>query len=76
MTDHFTNSEDFGGDMACCLVKTSCVAPLRLLANALWLMLTERVKRLVERMETQLLSALVLLQTFRQWITRENDDQP
>jgi hypothetical protein len=39
-------------------------------------MLTEQVKRLVEQWEIHSAFALALWQTFLQWITRENDDQP
>jgi hypothetical protein len=76
MTDRFTSWADFGGDTESCLVRTSCVIPPRLLATALWLMLTEQVKRLVEQWAIHSAFALVLWQTFLQWITRENDDQP
>jgi hypothetical protein len=75
MTDHFTSLADFGGDMGSCLVRTSCVIPLRLLATALWLMLTEQVKRLVEQWEILWAFVSGLWQTFLQWITQENDDQ-
>jgi len=51
------------------------VIPLRLLAIALWLMLTEQVKRLVERWEIHSAFVSGLWQTFLQWITQENDDQ-
>jgi hypothetical protein len=76
MTDRFISWVDFDGDMESYLVRTSCVTPLRLLAIALWLMLTEQVKRLVEQWEIHSAFASVLWQTFLQWITRENDDQP
>jgi hypothetical protein len=46
------------------MVRTSCVTPLKPLAIALWLTLTEQVKQLVE------------LNQFLRWITRANDDQP
>jgi hypothetical protein len=57
-------------------VRTSCVIPLRRLGTALWLMLTEQVKRLAEQWEIRLAFASVLWQMFLQWITRGNDDQP
>ena len=75
-TDPFTSWVDFGGDMEFCLVRTSCVTPLRHLVTALWLMLTEQVKRLAEQWEIRLAFASVLWQMFLQWITRGNDDQP
>jgi hypothetical protein len=76
MTDRFTSWADFDGDMESYSVRTSCVTPLRLLATALWLMLTEQVKRLVEQWEIRWAFVSVLWQTFLQWITRENEDQP
>jgi hypothetical protein len=75
-TDLFTSWVDFGGDMESYSVRTSCVIPLKHLVTALWLMLTERVKRLVATSQIQLAFALERLQTFLRWITRANDDQP
>jgi hypothetical protein len=46
------------------------------LVTVLWLMLTEQVKRLVALNQIRLAFASVLWQTFLQWITRANDDQP
>ena len=74
-TDRFTSLADFGGDTESYSVRTSCVTPLKPLAIALWLMLTEQVKRLVEQWEIRWAFVSGLWQTFLQWITQENDDQ-
>jgi hypothetical protein len=58
------------------MVKTLSVIQPRHLAIALWLMLTERVKRLVALNQIRLAFVLERLQTFQRWITQENDDQP
>ena len=57
-------------------MRTFCVIPLKPLAIALWLMLTEQVKRLVEQWEIRWAFVSELWQTFLQWIMQENDDQP
>jgi len=46
------------------------------LFGALWLMLTEQVKRLAALNQIRLAFVLELWRIFRQWITRANDDQP
>jgi hypothetical protein len=76
MTDRFISWADLGGDTASYLVRTSCVIQPRLLATALWLMLTEQVKRLEDRMVIHWAFASVLWQTFLQWIMPPSDDQP
>ncbi len=68
--------EDLSGDTVFCMVKISSVIPLKRLAIALLLMLTERVNQLVALNQIRLAFALERLQTFQRWITRANDDQP
>jgi hypothetical protein len=75
-TDPFTSWVDFDGDMESYSVRTSCVIPLKHLVTALWLMPTEQVKRLVAISQIRLAFVSERLQTFLQWITRANDDQP
>jgi hypothetical protein len=75
-TDPFTSWVDFGGDMESYSVRTSCVIQPRHSVTALWLMLTEQVKRLVALNQIRLAFVLERLQTFQRWITRANDDQP
>jgi hypothetical protein len=57
------------------MVRTSCVTPLKPLAIAFWLTLTEQVKQLVELNQIRLAFVLERLRTFLRWITRANDDQ-
>jgi hypothetical protein len=58
------------------MVRTSCVTPLKHLAIALLLTLTEQAKQLVELNQIRLAFVLERLRTFLRWITRVNDDQP
>jgi hypothetical protein len=71
----FIGWEDFDGDTVLCMVRTSCVTPLKPLAIALWLMLTEQAKQMVELNRIRLAFVLERLRTFQRWITRASDDQ-
>jgi hypothetical protein len=57
------------------MVRISCVIPLKHLAIALWLTLTEQAKQMVELNRIRLAFVLERLRTFLRWITRANDDQ-
>jgi hypothetical protein len=67
---------DLSGDTVSCMVKISSVIPLKRLAIALLLMLTERVNQLAALNQIRLAFVLERLQTFQRWIMRENEDQP
>jgi hypothetical protein len=58
------------------MVKTLSVIQPKHLVTALWLTLTEQVKRLAALNQIRWAFVLERLRTFLQWITRVNGDQP